>query len=137
MQRDPHLVRFSSVQFRMVSVRSEKPICTPPRLSEVPPTLPLKRLQCFVSLTMALSRPFKEDHPAFPLSTPLSYRCDVLGFVPAGSVSSFSTLPHLEQTQLASMYSTQHTLLSSITVDLALRVGSLVLLSSQPLFYTC
>ena len=30
----------------MVSKRSEKPICAPPRLSEVSPTLPLKRLQC-------------------------------------------------------------------------------------------
>ena len=27
-----------SVQFKMVSMRSEKPICAPPRLSEVPPT---------------------------------------------------------------------------------------------------
>ena len=30
----------------MVSMRSEKPICTPTRLSEVSPTLPLKRFQC-------------------------------------------------------------------------------------------
>ena len=29
----------------MVSMRSEKPICAPPRLSEVSPTLPLKRFQ--------------------------------------------------------------------------------------------
>ena len=29
----------------MVPTRSEKPICAPPRLSEVSPTLPLKRLQ--------------------------------------------------------------------------------------------
>ena len=35
---------FSSV--RAVSMRSEKPICAPPRLSEVSPTLPLKRFQC-------------------------------------------------------------------------------------------
>ena len=27
-------------------MRSEKPICAPPRLSEVSPTLPLKRFQC-------------------------------------------------------------------------------------------
>ena len=45
---------------------------------------------------MALSRPLKEDRLALPLSTPLSPPgdrwCDILGFVPAGSVSSFSTL---------------------------------------------
>ena len=29
-----------SVQFKMVSMRSEKPICAPPRLSEVSPMLP-------------------------------------------------------------------------------------------------
>ena len=34
----------SSDQFKMVSTRSEKPICAPPRLSDVSPTLPLKRL---------------------------------------------------------------------------------------------
>ena len=35
-----------SVQFKMVSMRSEKPICARPRLSEVSPKLPLKRFQC-------------------------------------------------------------------------------------------
>ena len=30
----------------MVSKRAEKPICAPPRLSEVSPTLPLKQFQC-------------------------------------------------------------------------------------------
>ena len=35
-----------SVQFKMVSMRSEKPICAPPSLSEVSPALPLKRFQC-------------------------------------------------------------------------------------------
>ena len=40
----------------MISMRSEKPICAPLRLSEVFPTLPLKRFQCqFVWLTIALS----------------------------------------------------------------------------------
>ena len=41
-------VLFSSIQFKMVSMRSEKSIklCAPPRLSEVSPTLPLKRFQC-------------------------------------------------------------------------------------------
>ena len=36
----------SLVQFKMVIMCLEKPICTPPRLSEVSPTLPLKRFQC-------------------------------------------------------------------------------------------
>ena len=45
----------------MVSMHSQMPIYAPPRLSEVSPTLSLKRSQCFVWLTMTLSRPFKED----------------------------------------------------------------------------
>ena len=36
----------SSVPFRTVSMRSEKPICAPSRLSEVSKTLPLKRFRC-------------------------------------------------------------------------------------------
>ena len=39
-------VQFSSVQFKMISMRSEKPICAPPSLSGVSATLPLKRFQC-------------------------------------------------------------------------------------------
>ena len=42
----PSSVQFSFGQFKMVSLRSEKPICTPPRLSEVSPASPLKRFQC-------------------------------------------------------------------------------------------
>ena len=38
--------QFGSVRFKMVSVRSEKPICALPGLSEVSPTSPLKRFQC-------------------------------------------------------------------------------------------
>ena len=38
--------QFSSVQIKMVYMRSEKSICAPPRLSEVSPALPLKRFQC-------------------------------------------------------------------------------------------
>ena len=38
--------QFSSVQFKMACMRSEKPTCAPPRLSQVSPTLPLKRFQC-------------------------------------------------------------------------------------------
>ena len=33
--------------FRMVFILLEKPICTPPHLSEVSPTLPLKQFQCW------------------------------------------------------------------------------------------
>ena len=40
------------VQFKMGSMRSEKPMCAPPRLSEVSPTLPLKQ-----SHSLSLSPP--------------------------------------------------------------------------------
>ena len=43
------------------------------RPSEVSPESPLETVPVFVCLTMALSRPFKEDRLALPLSTtPLS-----------------------------------------------------------------
>ena len=38
--------QFSSVQFKMESMRTKKPICAPPRLSYVSPALPLKQFQC-------------------------------------------------------------------------------------------
>ena len=44
---------------------------------------------------MTLSRPFKEDRLALPLTMPLSSMrsmCDALAFVPAGSVSPASRL---------------------------------------------
>ena len=81
----------------MVSMRSEKPIqlCTPPRLSEVPPTLPLKQFQCS-SLwrwsSVVLSRKIVSRFIFPRLSPPGDRWCDVLGFVAAGSVSSFSAL---------------------------------------------
>ena len=34
------------VPFRMTSARSEKPICSPPRLAEVSPALPSKQFHC-------------------------------------------------------------------------------------------
>ena len=44
--RKPHMTvltdQFSSVQFKMVSMCSEKPICAPPRLSEGSRTLPFE-----------------------------------------------------------------------------------------------
>ena len=39
-------LQFRSAQFKMVAMRSEKPICAPSRLSEVSPTLSLKQFQC-------------------------------------------------------------------------------------------
>ena len=69
---------FSSVQFKMVSVRSE---CSP--------TLPLKQFQCSSDLILT-EKIFK--HFLFPrLSSSGDRWCDVLGFVPTGSVSSSST----------------------------------------------
>ena len=89
------LVQFRSVHFQVVSMHSENPICAPPRLSEVSPNVAFETVPMFVWLTMALSRPFKEDRLTLPLSTPLSpgdrwYH--VFGFEPSGSVSSSSTL---------------------------------------------
>ena len=40
-----HQSSTNPVQFKMVSMRSEKPICAPPPLSEVSPMLPLKQFQ--------------------------------------------------------------------------------------------
>ena len=61
--------------------------------------LPLKQFPKFVWLTMALSHPFKEDilehflFKVFPCLSPPGHQwCDVLGFVPACSVSSSLTL---------------------------------------------
>ena len=47
---DPFLTKGTSVQFRMVSMRSGRPICTPHRLSGVSPMLPLKQFQMLVWL---------------------------------------------------------------------------------------
>ena len=61
--------RFSSVQFKTVSMRSEKPICAPPLLSEYSPTLPLKQQRDFPSVqyskrkTLPVSSTVKEDFP--------------------------------------------------------------------------
>ena len=46
MIKVPKCIRtISSVHFKVVVMRSEKPICAPPRLSEVSLTSPLKRFQ--------------------------------------------------------------------------------------------
>ena len=51
-------------------MRSEKPTCAPPRLSEMSPTFPFKQ---FSVRLVALSRPFKEDRLALSPSTPLAF----------------------------------------------------------------
>ena len=59
------------------------------------PNVAFETVPVFVSLTMVVCRPFKKDRLALPFCTPLSSRhqwCDVLGFMPARNVSSFSTL---------------------------------------------
>ena len=48
------LISISLVQFNVVSMRSEKPICTPPRLSEVSPTSPLKEFLLLFLLLLLL-----------------------------------------------------------------------------------
>ena len=52
----------------MVSMRSEKPICAPSGMSDVSPNVASEAVPMFVWLTMALSRPFKEDRLLLPLS---------------------------------------------------------------------
>ena len=62
----------SSVQEGIYAIGKAHKLCAPPRLSEVYPTLPLKRFQC------SSDRPFQEDRLALPLSTPLSFRRSVV-----------------------------------------------------------
>ena len=50
------VVQFSSVQIKMVSMCSEKPVCAPTRLSEVSPTLSLKRFQCSSDCTESTNK---------------------------------------------------------------------------------
>ena len=62
---------FSSVQFKMIAVCSEKPRYATPSLRSFP-NITFGTVPVFVWLMMALSRPFKEDCLALPLSMPLS-----------------------------------------------------------------
>ena len=76
-------------------MRPEKPACAPPRLSEVSPMSPLKRFQCSSDRrwpSLVLSGKIVYRFLFQRLSPPGARWCDVLGFVPAGSVSSSSTL---------------------------------------------
>ena len=64
------LSQFCSVQFQVVSMRSEKPICAPPRLSEVSPTLPFKHLQCHTGcVTLSHTEPVCHKGCATPSRT--------------------------------------------------------------------
>ena len=64
------LYRYSgSLKFKMVSMRSEQPTYPPPYLSYVPPTFLSNSSNVCLTLGVALSRPFKEDRRALPLST--------------------------------------------------------------------
>ena len=84
-----------SLQFKMVCVRSEKPICAPLRPTEGSPTLPLKQFQCSLDgrRSSLVHQGRSSSASFFSRLSPLGDRwCDVLDFVPAGSVSSSSTL---------------------------------------------
>ena len=62
METGSALIRaVSSVQFKMVSVCLEKPICAPPHFLEISPTLSLKQFQCssdWLWPSLILSRKF-------------------------------------------------------------------------------
>ena len=85
---------FSSVQFKMVSMSSEKPICAPPSLSEVSPMLPLKRFQCSSDWrwpSLVLSRKIVLRFLFPHLSPPDDRWCDALGFVLTGKCLKLNT----------------------------------------------
>ena len=63
--------KFSSVQNGIYALGKAHMRFAPFRRSF--PNVALETVPVFVWLTMALSRPFKEDRPALPLSTPLSF----------------------------------------------------------------
>ena len=93
--RQDQVWQFSSVQLEMVSMRSEKPLCALPSLLEVSTTSPLKQFQCLSDWrcpSLVLSRKIVSRFLFPSLSPPGDWWCDVLRFVPAGSVSSSSTL---------------------------------------------
>ena len=71
------------------------PTPRPPRLSQVSPMLPLKQIRSWPSWQcpcVVLSREVVDHCPLISLCSPGDrWRCNVIGFVPAGSVSSSST----------------------------------------------
>ena len=97
MGRHPFL--FSSVQFKMVSMRSESPKALHPSLRSFP-NIPFETVPMFVWLTMALSRNFKKNRLALPLFTPLSSRrsvvwCPWLSFLLPMLISLLYLHPHI------------------------------------------
>ena len=95
---------------------SEKPICTPPRLSEVCPTLPLKRFQCSSDWrrpSLVFSRKIIERFLFPRLSPPGDRWCDVLGFVSASALRNrrVHVVPRkldLDQTSMAFTHTERH-----------------------------
>ena len=84
-----------SVEFKMVSRHLEKPMCAPPSLREVSPTLLLKQFNSSSDwrwLFLALCREIVECFLFPHFSPPGSQWCAVHGFWPTSSVSSSSTL---------------------------------------------
>ena len=59
--------RFSSVQFKMVSMHSGKPICAPPISQKFPQRCLWNSFNVRLIDNGPLSHPFKEDHLALPL----------------------------------------------------------------------
>ena len=83
--RLPPPTSHSSVRLKMVSMRSEKPTCAPPRLSEVSLMLTFETVPMLMA--MVVLRPFREivERFFFPrLSTPGDRWRHILGIVPAG-----------------------------------------------------
>ena len=97
-------MKFRSVQFKMVYMCSEKPTCAPPRLSEVSPTLSFTALTMVPMLcdwrwpSLVLWRKIVKAEASVHASPPGDRWCDVLGFVPACSVSSSSALQIFRET---------------------------------------
>ena len=57
----------SWLQFKMVSIRSGKPMRAPPRLSEIFASVAFRTLQVLAWFPIGFSRPFSEDRRALPL----------------------------------------------------------------------
>ena len=86
------LAQLNSVQFRMVSMHSEKPIimCSTPSLRSFL-NVAFETAPVFVWLTVALSHLFNEALVHASLFQAINW-CNVLGFVPASSVPSSTAL---------------------------------------------
>ena len=92
VNRQKDFEQISSVQDG-IYVLGKAHMCSTPSHRSFPNVV-FETVAMFIWLTMSLSCPFKEDCLALLFSMPLSSRRSmvwVFGFVPAGSVSSFST----------------------------------------------